>query len=97
MQPILEVWSAQAPTDFPNDSVGSWGPKAAFDLIERDGRRWIEVLNRDVLERVPLFAECDAVFLSNLALVLHPVVARPGDWLIRKGALGQAMYIINRG
>ena len=96
-QPVLDVWSAQAPTDFPNYPVGSWGPKAAFDLIERDGRRWVEVINHDVLERVPLFAACDAIFLHNLALMLQPVVARPGDWIIHKGALGREMYIINRG
>jgi glucose-6-phosphate 1-dehydrogenase len=96
-QPILDAWSAQGPADWPNYPVGSWGPKAAFDLIERDGRRWVEVINRDVLERVPLFAELDAIFLHNLALMLQPVVARPGDWIIRKGALGQEMYIINRG
>jgi glucose-6-phosphate 1-dehydrogenase len=96
-QPILDVWSTQAPTDFPNYPVGSWGPKAAFDLIERDGRRWVEIINRDVLERVPLFAECDAIFLQNLALKLQPVVVQPGDFIIRKGELGQEMYIINRG
>ena len=96
-QPILDVWSAQAPSDFPNYPVGSWGPKAAFDLIERDGRRWIEVLNCEVLERVPLLADCDAVFLHNLAQMLQPVVSQSGDWLIRKGEMGQEMYIINRG
>ena len=38
-QPILDAWAQTPPTDFPNYPAGSWGPKAAFDLIERDGRQ----------------------------------------------------------
>jgi glucose-6-phosphate 1-dehydrogenase len=39
--PVLEEWAAIEPTDyFPNYPAGSWGPKAADNLIERDGRRW---------------------------------------------------------
>ena len=37
--PILEAWQKPA-TDFPNYEAGSWGPRAAFELIERDGRQW---------------------------------------------------------
>jgi glucose-6-phosphate 1-dehydrogenase len=37
--PVLEAWKEPA-TDFPNYEAGSWGPKAAFDLIEADGRAW---------------------------------------------------------
>ncbi|MGI8733527.1 MAG: glucose-6-phosphate dehydrogenase [Pyrinomonadaceae bacterium] len=37
--PILEAWEQPAP-DFPNYAAGSWGPQSAFELIERDGRRW---------------------------------------------------------
>ena len=37
--PILEAWKKPA-SDFPNYEAGSWGPQAAFELIERDGRRW---------------------------------------------------------
>lgn len=37
--PILEAWKQPA-QDFPNYEAGSWGPQAAFELIERDGRRW---------------------------------------------------------
>jgi glucose-6-phosphate 1-dehydrogenase len=41
--PILEQWAAQKPKDFPNYAVGSWGPKAADDLLARDGRSWRDV------------------------------------------------------
>ncbi len=37
--PILEAWK-KPPADFFDYEAGSWGPRAAFDLIERDGRRW---------------------------------------------------------
>ncbi len=37
--PILEAWKNPA-SDFPNYEAGSWGPPAAFELIEGDGRQW---------------------------------------------------------
>jgi glucose-6-phosphate 1-dehydrogenase len=41
LQPVLEVWGALKPTDFPNYAAGSWGPTAADELLKRDGREWI--------------------------------------------------------
>lgn len=38
--PILKYWGSHKAQDFPNYQPGTWGPQAAFDLIERDGRRW---------------------------------------------------------
>jgi glucose-6-phosphate 1-dehydrogenase len=40
VQPILDVWAATKPTDFPNYAAGSTGPKAADELLARDGRAW---------------------------------------------------------
>jgi len=39
VDPILKSWQTPA-SDFPNYEAGSWGPQAAFELIERDGREW---------------------------------------------------------
>lgn len=39
VMPIIDYWKATRP-DFPNYEAGSWGPQAADDLLERDGRRW---------------------------------------------------------
>ncbi|MEZ2346853.1 glucose-6-phosphate dehydrogenase [Terriglobus sp. RCC_193] len=39
MTPILEAWKAQK-KNFPNYDAGSWGPKEADELLERDGRAW---------------------------------------------------------
>ncbi|MFN8625096.1 MAG: glucose-6-phosphate dehydrogenase [Candidatus Binatia bacterium] len=38
--PILDVWGALPPRDFPNYSSGSWGPTGADRLLERDKRGW---------------------------------------------------------
>jgi glucose-6-phosphate 1-dehydrogenase len=38
--PVLEQWANHPPKDFPNYASGSWGPKAAEQLLENDGRRW---------------------------------------------------------
>jgi glucose-6-phosphate 1-dehydrogenase len=38
--PILDVWQALPARDFPNYEAGSFGPKEAAELLERDGRRW---------------------------------------------------------
>jgi glucose-6-phosphate 1-dehydrogenase len=38
--PILDVWKALPPRDFPNYAAGSWGPKEAEDLMARNGRAW---------------------------------------------------------
>jgi glucose-6-phosphate 1-dehydrogenase len=38
--PILDVWKALTPRNFPNYAAGTWGPKEADELIEKDGRTW---------------------------------------------------------
>jgi glucose-6-phosphate 1-dehydrogenase len=96
-QPMLDHWGTTAPGDFPNYPAGSWGPKAAWDLLERDGRRWYEVVTREVLQRVPLFAGCDPVFLASIANMLEPDVFAPGDLVVRKGDEADAMFVIARG
>ena len=65
--------------------------------MERDGRRWVEVVNRDILERVPLFKEGGPVVLHNLAMMLKPVVHEAGETIIREGDTGNEMYFVCRG
>jgi glucose-6-phosphate 1-dehydrogenase len=38
--PILDVWKALTPRNFPSYAAGSWGPKEADELIQKDGRTW---------------------------------------------------------
>lgn len=41
VQPILDVWGALPPRDFPNYAAGTWGPKQADKLLTKDRRKWI--------------------------------------------------------
>jgi glucose-6-phosphate 1-dehydrogenase len=42
VDPVLDVWRALPPRDFPNYAGGTWGPEESFELMKRDGRRWRE-------------------------------------------------------
>ena len=38
--PLLKFWKENPPENFPNYASGSWGPKEADAMIEKDGRAW---------------------------------------------------------
>ncbi len=40
--PILEQWQNSPAPTFPNYAAGTWGPRAADNLLARDGRVWRE-------------------------------------------------------
>lgn len=40
VNPVLNIWNAIHSRSFPNYKAGTWGPKEADDLIEKDGRKW---------------------------------------------------------
>jgi glucose-6-phosphate 1-dehydrogenase len=40
VSPVLDVWKALPPRNFPNYPAGSWGPKDSDELLDRDGRTW---------------------------------------------------------
>jgi len=40
VQPVLDVWQALPPRNFPNYPAGTWGPREADDLLARDDRHW---------------------------------------------------------
>jgi glucose-6-phosphate 1-dehydrogenase len=40
LTPLLDNWAKNPPKELPNYPAGSWGPKAADQLIEADGRKW---------------------------------------------------------
>ncbi len=96
-QPVLDAWNVAPADDFPNYPAGTWGPWAAHDLIEKDGRRWFEVVNRETLERAPLFRGGDPMFLSQVGIALRPRAASVGEIIIRKGDPGTEMFLICRG
>jgi glucose-6-phosphate 1-dehydrogenase len=40
VQPVVDTWAKDTPSDFPNYPAGSAGPDCANALLERDGRTW---------------------------------------------------------
>jgi glucose-6-phosphate 1-dehydrogenase len=40
VEPILDVWKALPPRDFPNYPSGTWGPREAEELMARSSRQW---------------------------------------------------------
>jgi glucose-6-phosphate 1-dehydrogenase len=43
VDPVLDVWTALPPRKFPNYAAGTWGPKDADELLERDERQWRKI------------------------------------------------------
>jgi glucose-6-phosphate 1-dehydrogenase len=43
MTPIIEAWAKNPAKDFPNYEAGSWGPKCADELLNKDGRGWYKL------------------------------------------------------
>ena len=95
-QPILDRWAA-TPAEFPNYIRSTWGPKAAAEMIARDGRRWHEVVTEDVLKQSPLFKGGDPVFLEQVIMALKPRQAAAGEQLITRGEIGRELYLIEQG
>lgn len=40
LTPVLELWQNNRTISFPNYESGTWGPVAAKDLLQQDGREW---------------------------------------------------------
>jgi glucose-6-phosphate 1-dehydrogenase len=40
VDPVLDVWRALPPRNFPNYPAGTWGPPESFELVKRDRRQW---------------------------------------------------------
>ena len=45
VEPVQKAWASSPAPDFPSYPAGSWGPKAAEELLQRDGFKW-EVTHR---------------------------------------------------
>ncbi|HED10566.1 MAG TPA: cyclic nucleotide-binding domain-containing protein [Caldithrix abyssi] len=54
-------------------------------------------LKRKILDKIPLFKDADDNFLDAIAFRLKPVLATPGDYIIREGEEGNEMYIVIKG
>lgn len=54
-------------------------------------------LNRDILKKVPFFRGASDDFIEAIALEMHPAIFVPGDFVMKAGELGDAMYFISQG
>ncbi len=54
-------------------------------------------LNREIIEKVPLFKGASEEFLTELILNLEPVIYTPGDYVVKKGEMGYDMFFISKG
>ena len=54
-------------------------------------------LNRKLFTGVPLFKFCDVKCILSLVDRLQPMIFMPGDYIIRQGEIGRALYFICRG
>lgn len=70
---------------------------AVHDLIERDGRRWFEVIHHEMLERVPLFQGGDALLLNQIGMALQTCAVAAGETIVREGDRGDEMFVIGCG
>ncbi len=40
LDPVIKYWEAHPPARLPNYAAGSWGPRAAAELMAKEGRAW---------------------------------------------------------
>lgn len=96
-QPIIDCWAQTPAEDFPNYPRGSWGPKAASQLLERDGRRWFEVVTNEVLKRSAIFQNADSLLLQSTIASLRPRLVAAGEIIIEVGDVAHEMFLVCRG
>jgi voltage-gated potassium channel len=54
-------------------------------------------LNREIIEKVPIFKSASPEFIRDVVLNLKPVIYTPGDKVVTRGEIGYEMFFINRG
>jgi len=97
VQPVLDAWANEKATNFPNYPFGSWGPKAAFELLSPARRRWLARTPKQALERIPMFEGSGDTMLRAFAMMLKPVVFNAGDRIVRHGSEGHELFFIEMG
>jgi glucose-6-phosphate 1-dehydrogenase len=61
VQPILDVWKALPPRDFPNYASGTWGPEHAHEMLHKTGREWRDPAKRRAARAQPMAQAAEAV------------------------------------
>ncbi len=81
-----------------------WNNRRGFDesavLDELPSSLKLQValhLNKEIIEKVPMFNGAPDDLIRQIVLNLKPVLYTPGDFIFRKGEMGDQMYFISRG
>lgn len=54
-------------------------------------------LNKDIIEKVPIFDAASEDLIKDIIMNMSPVVFTPDDYIVRGGEVGFDMYFISRG
>jgi len=54
-------------------------------------------LNKDIIEKVPIFRGASEDLVQQIVMNLKPIVFTPGDFIFRQGEIGTSMFFISRG
>ncbi len=61
-------------------------------------KTWVSLfLNKDIIEKVPIFEGASEEFIKETIMNLKPVVYTPGDYIVTAGELGFDMFFISKG
>ncbi|MDA3940561.1 MAG: ion transporter [Spirochaetia bacterium] len=61
-------------------------------------KTWVSLfLNKDIIEKVPIFEGASEEFIKETIMNLRPVVYTPGDYIVTAGELGFDMFFISKG
>jgi CRP-like cAMP-binding protein len=75
-----------------------WDEKIILEDLPQYLRMEIALdINRDLIEKVPLFKDRSKMFISQVVMSLQPRVTLPGSHIVNKGEIGREMYFISNG
>jgi hypothetical protein len=57
----------------------------------------LDIQNRFLVERVPLFKDCELSIIMQVLQHLTSTMYMPGDYVVRAGDVGDSMYFIRSG
>lgn len=61
-------------------------------------KTWVALfLNKEIIEKVPIFEGASQEFIKETILNLRPVVFTPGDYIVTAGEVGYDMFFISKG
>lgn len=80
------------------ETKGSIGGDTPADILPESLKTEVSLfLNREILQKVPIFADADEIFIREIVRLTEPLVFLPGDDVVRAGEYGDAMYFISSG